>query len=47
MLAAKLDITAPGPGYIHFPLNPEAGFDLEFSSSCFLKGASDACVMGL
>jgi phage terminase large subunit GpA-like protein len=30
MLAAKLDITSPGPGYIHFPLNPEAGFDEEF-----------------
>jgi phage terminase large subunit GpA-like protein len=30
MLAAKLDITAPGPGYIHFPLNPDAGFDEEF-----------------
>jgi phage terminase large subunit GpA-like protein len=30
MLAAKLDIVSQGPGYIHFPLNPEAGFDEEF-----------------
>ena len=30
MLAAKLDITSPGPGYIHFPLNEECGFDEEF-----------------
>ena len=29
-LAAKLDIVSPGPGYIHFPSNPEAGFDEEF-----------------
>jgi phage terminase large subunit GpA-like protein len=30
MLAAKLDIATPGPGFIHFPSNPEAGFDEEF-----------------
>ena len=30
MLAAKLDIVSPGPGYIHFPVNAEAGFDEEF-----------------
>jgi phage terminase large subunit GpA-like protein len=30
MLAAKLDIVSPGPGYIHFPVNEELGFDLEF-----------------
>jgi phage terminase large subunit GpA-like protein len=30
MLAAKLDIATPGPGYIHFPSNPESGFDEEF-----------------
>ena len=30
MLASKLDIAAPGPGYIHFPLNEAAGFDQEF-----------------
>jgi phage terminase large subunit GpA-like protein len=30
MLAAKLHIVSPGPGYIHFPLNPQAGFDEEF-----------------
>jgi hypothetical protein len=29
-LAAKLDIVSPGPGYFHFPHNPEAGFDEEF-----------------
>ena len=29
-LATKLDIVSPGPGYIHFPLNAEAGFDEEF-----------------
>jgi hypothetical protein len=30
MLAAKLDIVSPGPGYIHFPLNEGCGFDEEF-----------------
>ena len=30
MLAAKLDIVTPGPGYIHFPLNEGCGFDEEF-----------------
>jgi phage terminase large subunit GpA-like protein len=30
MLAAKLDIVSPGPGYIHFPLNKGCGFDEEF-----------------
>jgi phage terminase large subunit GpA-like protein len=30
MLAAKLDIVSPGPGYIHFPLNEGFGFDDEF-----------------
>jgi phage terminase large subunit GpA-like protein len=29
-LATKLDIVSAGPGFIHFPSNPEAGFDEEF-----------------
>ncbi len=29
-LATRLEIGAPGPGFIHFPSNPELGFDEEF-----------------
>jgi phage terminase large subunit GpA-like protein len=29
-LASRLEIATPGPGYIHFPSNPECGFDEEF-----------------
>ena len=29
-LATRLEITAPGPGFIHFNTDPAAGFDEEF-----------------